>query len=97
MTIEAQVPLAEMKAHLSEFVGRVHDQHERVTVTVHGRPSAVLLAVDDLQSLEETVALLSDTAAMAALAASEGELDRGETVSEQELRAAVDGRRRPAL
>ena len=42
--------LAEAKAHLSELVARVADQHERITVTVHGRPAAVLLAVDDLQS-----------------------------------------------
>ena len=29
---------------LSEFVSRVSRQHERVTLTVHGRPSAVLLS-----------------------------------------------------
>jgi prevent-host-death family protein len=28
--------LAEVKAHLSELVGRVHAQHERISVTVHG-------------------------------------------------------------
>jgi PHD/YefM family antitoxin component YafN of YafNO toxin-antitoxin module len=27
-----------------------------ITVTVHGRPSAVLLSVDDLEALEETIA-----------------------------------------
>ncbi|MGB3684201.1 MAG: type II toxin-antitoxin system Phd/YefM family antitoxin, partial [Ornithinimicrobium sp.] len=37
------MPLASVKAHLSELVGRVHAQHERVTVTVHGKPSAVLV------------------------------------------------------
>lgn len=31
--------LAEAKAHLSELVSRVDRQHDRVTVTVHGRPS----------------------------------------------------------
>jgi prevent-host-death family protein len=43
------LPLGEVKTHLSELVGRVHDHHERVTVTVHGRPSAVLVAVEDLE------------------------------------------------
>ncbi|MGA8454186.1 MAG: type II toxin-antitoxin system Phd/YefM family antitoxin [Streptosporangiaceae bacterium] len=42
------MPLGEAKSHLSELVGRVHDHHERVTVTVHGKPSAVLLSVEDL-------------------------------------------------
>ena len=41
--------LAEAKAHLSEVVNRVSTQRERVTVTVHGRASAVLLAPDDLE------------------------------------------------
>jgi prevent-host-death family protein len=35
--------LAETKAHLSELVARVGDQHERITVTVHGRPVAAML------------------------------------------------------
>ena len=48
--------LVDVKAHLSELVARVGSQHERVTVTVHGRPAAVLVAVDDLEALEETIA-----------------------------------------
>ena len=79
------LPLAEVKAHLSELVGRVHDQHERVTVTVHGHASAVMLAVEDLESLEETLAILSDRATMHRLAESEAELARGEVVSADEL------------
>ncbi|MBA3308925.1 MAG: type II toxin-antitoxin system Phd/YefM family antitoxin [Nocardioidaceae bacterium] len=41
MTMGETLPLAEVMAHLSELVGRVANQHERATVTVHGRPSAV--------------------------------------------------------
>jgi prevent-host-death family protein len=88
--------LAEVKAHLSELVARVHGQHERVTVTVHGRPSAVLVSVEDLESLEETIAVLSDSQAVQALIESEAELARGETVTGDGLAAAVTGRRRPA-
>ena len=33
------LPLAEVKAHLSELVNRVSTQHERVTITVHGKDS----------------------------------------------------------
>ena len=48
--LSTPVSLAEVKAHRSELVSRVHRRHERVTVTVHGRPSAVLLSVEDLES-----------------------------------------------
>lgn len=61
MTMTETLSLAEVKAHLSELVGRVSSQHDRVTVTVHGRPSAVLLSPDVLDALEETIAVLSDT------------------------------------
>jgi antitoxin YefM len=83
------LPLGEVKAHLSELVGRVHDHHERVTVTVHGRPSAVLVAVDDLERLEETLAILSDPATMRRLADSDAELARGDVVSAEELAEAM--------
>jgi antitoxin YefM len=88
--------LADVKAHLSELVARVRSHHERFTVTVHGRPAAVLLSVEDLESLEETIDVLSDNAAIADLIGSEAELARGEIVTAEELTAAVATRRRPA-
>ena len=87
------LPLGEVKSHLSELVSRVHDHHERVTVTVHGRPSAVLLATEDLERLEETLAILRDSETVNRLAASDAELARGESVSAEELAAAMDHRR----
>ncbi|WP_217996633.1 type II toxin-antitoxin system Phd/YefM family antitoxin [Piscicoccus intestinalis] len=85
--------LAQAKAHLSEVVGRVHGQHERVTVTVHGRPSAILLSPDDLAALEETIAILADAEAVRQLAESDAELARGEGESEQTLAEAMRRRR----
>lgn len=90
------MPLAEVKAHLSELVSRVQGHHERVTVTVHGRPSAVLLAVDDLKALEETIAVLSDAEALRQLAASDEELARGEGENLDALTAAMKRRRATA-
>ena len=64
-------------------------QHERLTVTVHGRPSAVLLAVEDLESLEETIAVLSDADTVRHLIEAEAEIARGEGESEEQLAAAM--------
>ena len=88
--------LADVKAHLSALVSRVSSQHDRVTVTVHGHPSAVLLSVDDLDALEETIAILSDTDAMRQLADSDAELARGEGETEQSLAEAMRRRGAPA-
>ena len=81
------LPLGDVKSHLSDLVGRVHDHHERVTVTVHGRPSAVLIAPGDLE-------IMRDAATMNRLAESDAELARGEYVSAEELAEAM--RRRQA-
>ena len=88
--------LAEAKAHLSELVARVGTEHERVTVTVHGRPTAVLVAVDDLEALEETLAVLSDSAALRALGVADAELARGEGEDQERLAAAMRARRATA-
>lgn len=96
MTMSETLSLAEAKARLSELVGRVDRQHDRVTVTVHGRPSAVLLSPDDLEVLEETIAILSDTEAVGQLTSSDAELARGEGESEAELTEAMRRRRHSA-
>lgn len=83
------LPLGDVKTHLSELVGRVHDHHERVTVTVHGRPSAILISPDDLEALEETLEIMRDAATMKRLAEADAELARGEYVSADELAEAM--------
>jgi len=93
VTMSEVSSLAEVKAHLSELVARVGEQHDRITVTVHGRPAAVLLAVDDLESLEETIAVLSDAAALQALGEAEAEIARGEGEGIESLNAAIQMRR----
>jgi antitoxin YefM len=86
------MPLGEVKSHLSELVGRVHDHHERVTVTVHGKPSAVLVAVEDLERLEETLAIMRDADTMRRLAESDAELARGEEVTADQLAETMRNR-----
>jgi len=60
MTVNEQLSLAEAKAHLSEVIEGVESEHRRVVITKHGRPSAVVSAVADFETLEETLDLLSD-------------------------------------
>lgn len=56
--------LANVKAQLSAFVESVSTTHERVVITRNGEPAAVLIAPEDLEALEETIAILSDPQAM---------------------------------
>jgi prevent-host-death family protein len=47
--------LAEVRSQLSKYVDDVVNTHERVTITRNGRPAAVLISTEDLESLEETL------------------------------------------
>jgi antitoxin YefM len=54
------IPFTEAKARLSELVDKVAGERERFILTRNGRPEAVLLSPDELDSLEETVDILED-------------------------------------
>jgi antitoxin YefM len=54
------LPLAAVKARFSELVDRVARQQDRVIVTRNGQPAVVLVSTDDLERLEETLAVMSD-------------------------------------
>jgi prevent-host-death family protein len=58
-------PLRSVREHLSEVVDRVQREHERVVITRRGRAAAVIISLDDLAQLEETIAVLSDPEALA--------------------------------
>jgi antitoxin YefM len=79
--------LADVKAHLSEIVDLVEGQHERVVVTRHGRPAAVIMSVQDLESLEETLEILSVPGAVDDIRSAEREIDSGQYLTAAELRA----------
>lgn len=84
---DATLPLAEIKAKLSEVVDRVENHHERVTLTRNGRPAAVLISPDDLDALEDTLEILSNPDAMREIEQARQEIARGETVSADDLRS----------
>ena len=80
------LPLAEIKRRLSEIVDGVEQRHERVVLTRNGRPAAVLVSPDDLEALEETLDILSDPEAMAAIRKGLSEIEQGDFVSAAQLR-----------
>lgn len=79
--------LADAKNRLSELVNQVQGTWERVLITKHGRPAAVLIAPEDLESLVETLEVLSDPEAMAAI--KEARAESGERTTGEEMAAIV--------
>jgi PHD/YefM family antitoxin component YafN of YafNO toxin-antitoxin module len=65
-----------------------------VVLTRNGKPAAVLISHDDLESLEETLSILSDPALMAQIHESEQALAGGEQAAMlAELRTELQNRR----
>jgi PHD/YefM family antitoxin component YafN of YafNO toxin-antitoxin module len=61
-------------------------RRDHVVVTRNGRPAAVMVPIDEYQALEETAEILSDRDALAAIETGLAEIERGETVTFEELR-----------
>jgi len=79
------LPLSEVKARLSEIAEEIDRTHERVRVTRNGRDYVVLLSVDDLESMEATIELLSDPAALAQLREAEAAIAAGDVTTAEEM------------
>ena len=91
-----ELPLADARNRLSELVSEVEKTHARVTITKHGHPAAVLISPEDLAAMEETLDILSDPQALAAIQAAEAELGRGELTTGEEMARLLEERRRGA-
>ena len=83
------ISLAAVKDRFSEIVDRVNKQHDRVIVTRNGVPVVVVVSVEELESLEETLEILSDRDTIAALRESEQQIAEGldEVITEGNARA----------
>jgi len=79
------------RAHRVELLGDVADRSDHVLVTRNGKPAAALISIDEYEALEETAEILSDVDLVHAIDEGLGELDRGETVSLDELRRELAG------
>jgi hypothetical protein len=61
----------------------------------NGSPVAVILAVEDFDSLLETLEILSDRSAVADIREAEQQMAQGLIFSQEQVRAAVTNRRLP--
>ncbi|WDZ89685.1 type II toxin-antitoxin system Phd/YefM family antitoxin [Nocardiopsis sp. HUAS JQ3] len=79
------LPLAEARNNLSKIVDEVERTHDAVTITRNGRPSAVVISVDDYESMMETFALLDSPEEQAGLVQAKEEYERGDVVTGDEM------------
>ena len=83
------VPAREFRARLAEHLDEVADRREHVIVTRNGHPAAVLVPIDEYEALEETAEILSDAGAVKDIVQGLEEIERGEVVSLDDVRAEL--------
>jgi antitoxin YefM len=80
------VALSEAKDKLSALVDEAARTHEVISITRHGHAAAVLMAAEDLESLRETIRVLSTPGALDELKEARAAYKAGDTVSGDEMR-----------
>jgi antitoxin YefM len=80
------VPFTEARARLTELLDEVEARHEHVVITRKGRPAAIVVSPEEWDAIEETLELLADDAALAALRESEDDVQAGRLFGLDEVR-----------
>jgi antitoxin YefM len=79
------LPLADARAQLSRLIDAAASTHERFEITRNGRRAAVLLSADDYDTLQDTIAVLSDSELLAAHAQGRAAFAAGDVLDADQL------------
>ncbi len=79
------LPIRTARSYLSRCVDRIRREQDRIIITTNGVPAAVLISVDDLESMDETLEVLSDPELCANLREAERDAASGNTISHAEM------------
>ena len=92
MSPAEHLSLADAKNHLSEGVDRLEREHGRIVITKHGRPTIVMLSLEDLESLEETLEILSNPHLVAEIQEAQAEVaaERTKRLTKDEAQSLIN-------
>jgi len=79
------IAISELRANLPTLINRVSEKLERFVVTVSGKPKAVVISPEELESLEETAEILAIPGALEAIRKSQKEIREGKFITLEEF------------
>lgn len=83
------LPFTEARKDLSKILDEVSAIHEHVTITRQGKPAAVVMSADEFESWQETLEILADPKALAAIRRAEKDIASGRVLPWEEVRARL--------
>lgn len=83
--LPAIVTVSEARSNLYEMMEEVKKYLKRFTITHHGKPQAMILPIEDVESWEETLEILSDKKLMRNLRKAEKDIEEGRVYTLQHV------------
>lgn len=79
------ISISDARANLPDLVKKVNENLERVTITINGKPKAVLVSEEELASLEETAEILAIPGAKKRIIRGAKEIKKGKFINLSDL------------
>ena len=81
------LPISEVKDRLNDLVDAASRTHEQVTITKNGSPAAVLIGMDEWESLQETLFWLSQPGIRESIGEAIADVAAGRVLPQEQIRA----------
>lgn len=80
------VSISNARNNLPRLVDQVNKNMDRITITVHGQPTATLINTEELESIEETNEILSIPGALESIKKGREQIRKGQFVKLEDLK-----------
>ena len=79
------ISIRELRPNISKVIKDIHDKFYRYIISRHGKPEAIMMSIDDYESLLETLEIQSDKDLMKKIKKAEVEIAKGKVKSLEEI------------
>ncbi len=74
------ISVRELRPRLADVLKSIHNRFDRYIITKRGQPEAVMMSIEDYESILETMEIQSDKALMRSIKKAEKELRAGKGI-----------------
>jgi len=79
------LPITKARENLTKLVENAQKKLHEYVITVNGSPAAILMSIDEFESLKETLEIMSDKKLMKSIKQAEKEIAEGKGISLEEF------------
>lgn len=84
------INLKELRPGLPKVIRRIDTKLDRYIITRRSKPVAVMISLDDYDSLLETIEILSDKSLVRRIKKAKREIEQGKTITLEALRRKIE-------